>query len=161
MAAIFCFFLTILYTMTLLKRLSSNFKYDTWFHIAISVAVLVKLIFLITAIIVFYDSETHNTDTPFYKKMVKLKDICTQCTTILVCLIMIYLFNPRNKHIYIDVHTQVILFGFAIITLLESHWVVFMREQNYGLAIIQFFVGRIGTFKEQVDADQIHIANRQ
>ena len=88
---------TLLYTMTLLKRLSSEFKHDTWYHIAISVAVLLKILFLLTAIIVFYGSETQNTDTPFFRKMVKLKDICNQCSIILVCAIMIYLFNPSRK----------------------------------------------------------------
>lgn len=152
---------TLLYTMTLLKRLSSEFKHDTWYHIAISVAVLLKLIFLLSAIIVFYGSETHNTDTPFFRKMVKLKDICNQCSIILVCAIMIYLFNPSNKHMYIDVHTQTLLFAFAIIVLLESHWVVFMREQHYGLSIVQFFIGRIGTLNEQKIADRTHIAKHQ
>tara|TARA_B100000282_G_C31325616_1_gene306475 strand:- start:49 stop:273 length:225 start_codon:yes stop_codon:yes gene_type:complete len=74
---------------------------------------------------------------------------------------MIYLFNPRNKHVYVDVHVQTLLFAFAIIVLLESHWVVFMREQHYGVSIVQFFIGRIGTLKEQKIADQKHIATHQ
>ncbi len=147
--------------MTFLKRLSSEFKYDTWYHVAISIAVLLKILFLLTAIIVFYNSETNNTDTPFVRKMVKLKDICNQCSIIVVCAIMIYLFNPRNKHVYVDVHVQTLLFAFAIIVLLESHWVVFMREQHYGVSIVQFFIGRIGTLKEQKIADQKHIATHQ
>ena len=139
-------------------KLSKELQYDTWYHIAISFAVLLKLLFLGCAVMVFYEGEINNTDTPFFRKVVRLKDICNQCSIIVMCGLMIYLFNPRNRNIYIDTHMQTLLFAFAIIILLESHWVVFLREQSPFISMVQFFIGRTGTFKQQNTADKVHIS---
>jgi hypothetical protein len=65
-------------------------------------------------------------------------------------------FNPFNDTFCVDKHFKTLLFVFAIFTLIEVHWVVFTRKVSPDANLIRFFLGRIGTMKQQTQRDREH-----
>lgn len=138
------------------KEIKGEIRDDTIYHIVLSIAVIVKIIFIISAIICYIYEEKGQQNTKFFKKIVRIKDITNELTIIIVCCLIFFIFNPFNNTFCIDKHFKTLLFVFAIFTLIEVKWVVFTGEVLKESNILQFFFGRIGTLKQQVNHDQTH-----
>ena len=131
---------------------------DTWYHIVLSIAVIVKVVFVLSAIFCFIEERRNKTETNTFKRLVHIKDISNELTILIICLLMLYVFNPFNKNFCVDKHFKTLLFVFAIFTIAEIHWVVFTSEVSPDANVIRFFLGRIGTIKQQDQRDREHAA---
>ena len=49
-----------------------------------------------------------------------------------------------------------LLFGFAVFTLVEVQWVVFSGKVVKESNLLQFFFGRVGTLNQQIERDLKH-----
>jgi amino acid permease len=136
------------------KLLKEEFQTDTRFHVVLSVAVGIKLIFLICAVISFYETRNGNETSQFTKKILKLKDISNELVKIIVCLLMVFLFYPRSNTYCIDKPMKMLLFSYAIISLFEVNWAALMKTHP-AFRMIQYFTGRVGTFQEQNMRDEL------
>lgn len=137
--------------------IKNEFKVDTWYHIVLTIVVIIKIIFIISAIIVFEETRNHHENTPFFKRIVRIKDISNELAIIIICILMIHVFNPFNNNYTVDKHLKNILFVFAILTLCERHWFVFTGKNIQLINHIQFFTGRIGTLQDQTSSDKRHL----
>lgn len=138
------------------KGIKSEIKTDTWYHIVLSIAVIVKVIFVCSAIFCYTEERRNKTETDTFKRIVHIKDISNELTIIVICLLMLYVFNPFNDTFCVDKHFKTLLFVFAIFTLIEVHWVVFTAKVSPDANLIRFFFGRIGTMKQQTQRDREH-----
>ena len=55
--------------------LADELKIDTTYHIVLSVAILLKIVFIVCAVINFYDVRSGHDASTFAKKVLKLKDV--------------------------------------------------------------------------------------
>ena len=138
------------------RAVKSEIEFDTWYHSILSVAVISKIIFISSAIFCYIEERNNKTDTNIFKRFIHVKDIANELTIALVCLLMIYVFNPFNKNFCVDSHFKTLLFMFAIFTLAEIHWVVFTTKVYPTSNLVQFFFGRIGTMSGQIKRDKTH-----
>ena len=140
------------------KEIGSEIRFDTWYHIVLSLAVIIKIVFICSAIFCFIEQKKYGTDTKEFKRAIHIKDIANELTILIICLIMIYVFNPFNNTFCIDKHFKTLLFVFAIFAIAEIHWVVFTSKVSPDANIVQFFLGRIGTMQQQEQRDREHAA---
>lgn len=131
---------------------TDELKIDTVYHIVLSVAILLKIVFIACAVINFYDVSSGRDARPFAKKVLKLKDITNELVKVIVCALMLFLFYPRNKNYCIDRTTKIILFSYAVLAIVEINWSVF-AEPPPAVRYIQFFLGRVGTIRDQQEHD--------
>jgi hypothetical protein len=136
------------------KILKEEFQTDTLIHIVLSVAVAIKVVFLICAVISFYETRNGNETSQFTKKILKLKDISNELVKIIVCILMVFLFYPHNNTYCIDKPMKMLLFSYAIISLFEVNWAALMKTHPV-FRTIQYFTGRVGTLREQNMRDEL------
>lgn len=134
--------------------LREEIQFDTNYHVVLTVAVVLKVVFVICAVISLYEVRQGREHTSFAIRVVKLKDMCNELVKIIVCLLVVYLFSPFKPSYCMDKSMKILLFTFAIITLIEVHWVVFIKH-HYIIRTLQYFTGRLGTFNEQRRVDII------
>ena len=135
------------------KLLREEFQTDTRFHIVLSIAVAIKVVFIVCAIISFYETKNGNEASPFTKNMIKLKDISNELVKIIVCVLMIFLFYPHSNIYCIDKPMKMLLFSYAIISMFEINWSAIMKTHPV-FRKIQYFTGRVGTLHEQNMRDE-------
>ena len=136
------------YSSRLTMPIADELKIDTTYHIVLSAAILLKIVFIACAVINFYDVRSGRDASPFAKKVLKLKDITNELVKGIVCALMLFLFYPRNKNYCIDRTTKMILFSYAVLAIVEINWAVF-AEPHPAVRYVQFFLGRIGTMRDQ------------
>lgn len=136
---------------------SVTFQLDTWIHIVLSVAVVIKIVFLVCAVISYYETQTGNEASPFTKKVLKLKDISNELAKIIACTLMVVLFYPHNNTYCIDKPMKMLLFSFGIISLFEVNWAALMKTHPM-FRTMQYFVGRTGSIREQNMSDEMFFA---
>jgi len=129
-------------------------RFDTKYHIVLSVAILVKVVFLICAIVSFYETLQGNETSPFTRKMIKLKDITNELFKVIICGLMIVFFYPRNQKYCIDKQMKLLLFSYAIISMMEVNWSVIVKPYPF-FRKIQYFFGRIGSLRDQNSRDKL------
>ena len=134
----------------------NSIKFDTWYHAGLSIAIIMKAFFFISAVVLFYDERAGKRDSKQFKRMLFLKNFSNEMTKIIVCLLIIVVFTTHKGVSCIDKHFRILLIVFAIITLLEVHWIVFFQETTPLLSHIQYFTGRIGSLQDQTNMDKIH-----
>ena len=138
------------------KEIGSEIRLDTWYHIVLSIAVVVKIVFIFSAVFCYTYQRENKMNTPAFKKLVRIKDVSNELTILIVCLLILYVFNPFNHNFCIDKHFKTLLFVFAIFTIAEIHWVVFTNKVSEELTSVRFFLGGIGTIKQQTQRDKDH-----
>jgi len=136
------------------KILKEEFQTDTLIHIVLSVAVAIKVVFLICAVISFYEMRNSNETSQFTKKILKLKDISNELVKIIVCILMVFLFYPHNNTYCIDKPMKMLMFSYAIISLFEVNWAALMNTHPV-FRTLQYFTGRVGTLREQNMRDEL------
>ena len=134
----------------------NSIKFDTWYHAGLSIAIIMKVFFFISAVVLFYDERAGKRDSKQFKRMLFLKNFSNEMTKIIVCALIIHVFTSQRGVSCIDKHFRILLVAFAIITLLEVHWVVFFQQSIPLLSQIQYFSGRVGSFTDQMNRDKLH-----
>lgn len=142
---------------SLKKLFREEFQFDTQFHIVLSVAVVIKVVFLVCAVISYYETKTGNEASLFTQKVIKLKDISNELTKIIVCALMVVLFYPHNNTYCIDKPMKMLLFSFGIISLFEVNWSVLMKTHLI-FRTMQYFMGRTGSIRDQKMIDESFFA---
>jgi hypothetical protein len=139
-----------------IKSIKNEIRFDSKYHIVMTIAVLLKLVFVTCAILGMMDKIDNAQNAEQHKRIMMAKDMSNELTKIVVLGMMVVIFFPRNNTYCIDKSFKTLLFVFAIISLLEIHWYVFLGQIDL-VNRIQYFTGRIGSFDQQVHNDQIHI----
>lgn len=99
--------------------------YDMYVYIVI----LVKVIFIILAVAHLSYKVKKQTNSPEDKKIVYWKDRMEFIFTIMMAILLIYVFNPRtSKIIGLDTETKILLFLFGIILIISAKWDIFFKE---------------------------------
>lgn len=99
------------------------------FDIYIWFIFLIKIIFILLAVIHIYDKIKGQTNTPKDKNIVFWKDRIEFVFVLLMALLLIYLFNPKyNKPIVLDYETKLLLFLFGFILIITAKWKIFIKE---------------------------------
>jgi hypothetical protein len=142
------------FTSNVFTELKSEIKFDSYYHIVLSIAVILKIVFIICAIISFYEYEIGNSETSFSKKIIKLKDYSNETVKAIVCTIMLFLFSPFNNNYCIDRTLKILLFTYSIISIAEINWAVFIDVHPI-IRKIQYFMGRPGSIKQQKMYDKL------
>jgi len=91
---------------------------DTLYHTLISIAVILKIILIFFIGVNLYEKYIRKIDTPLIRKTLKIKNQLEEWEETIICFLMIILFFPRNKTYCIDHITKLLLFSYAMITLL-------------------------------------------
>jgi len=100
-----------------------------YYDVYVSIAILVKVIFVILAIVHLSYKVKKQTNSPKDKKVIYWKDRMEFIFTIMMALLLIYLFNPRSsKIIGLDAETKILLFLFGIILIITAKWQIFFKE---------------------------------
>jgi hypothetical protein len=103
---------------------------------------LIKIGFIAMASTHLYLNLKHKGDSDLDKKILYWKDRFELIFTLLMSILLIYLFNPRyDRSIFIDREIKILLFAFGIITLVTSKWDILIKESPLFLTI-QKIIGR-------------------
>ncbi len=138
-----------------MKLLGEELVFNSYFHAIVSVAVIIKTIFLVSAVTCFLISKEGDKASRFYTMFLRIKDVANEITKILVFGLMAYVFRPgisRSKPI--DGTLKALFFLFALISLVEVHWNVLFHVRSDTINVIQFFAGRTGSLKQQMNHDR-------
>jgi hypothetical protein len=93
------------------------------------IVILVKVIFIILAVAHLSYKVKNQTNSPKDKKILYWKDRMEFIFTIMMALLIIYVFNPRtSKIIGLDTETKILLFLFGIILIISAKWNLFFEE---------------------------------
>ena len=141
----------------IVTSLMKEIQLDTRYHVVLSVAIVLKVVFILCAVISFYETRNGNEASPFTKKMIKLKDISNELVKLIVCILMAFLFYPYNNTYCIDKPMKMLLFSYAIISLFEINWSTFIKTHPV-FRTIQYFVGRSGSLRVQNMYDDLFSA---
>ena len=99
------------------------------FDIYVYLIFLIKIIFIIFAVIHIYNKIKGQTNSSEDKKIVFWKDRTEFIFIIMMALLLIYLFNPRNnKPLILDYETKLLLFLFGFILIITAKWSIFIQQ---------------------------------
>ena len=99
------------------------------FDIYIIFIIFIKVGFVILAITHLYLKLKHKEHSEIDKKIVFWKERLEFVFIILMALLLIYLFNPRNdRSILITHETKILLYLFGFILLITANWKDFFNE---------------------------------
>ena len=100
-----------------------------YYDIYVSIIILVKVIFIILAVVHISYKVKDQENSPQDKKIIYWKDRMEFIFTIMMALLLIYVFNPRtSKIIGLDTETKLLLFLFGIILIIAAKWDIFFKE---------------------------------
>ena len=101
----------------------------SYFHKYIYLIIFVKLVLITLAISNIYMKAKGKRDSDVNKKIEYLKERIEFIFEILMALLLIYLFNPRNDHkALINPHVKLLLYLFGILLLITAKWDTFIEE---------------------------------
>jgi surface polysaccharide O-acyltransferase-like enzyme len=99
------------------------------YHIFISLIIIVKVIFVVLALINHYLKFTNQKDSSLGSQIEFWKSRVEFVFIFLMSLLLIYLFNPRmDRKAMINKETEVILFMFGIVLIITADWSDFFKE---------------------------------
>lgn len=128
-----------------------EFRWDTVYHVLLSLAVISKIVFFASAFLTMTDidiTKTNEVEKKRYRFLIYMKDRANEVTKILVYLLILIMFWPTNKNIYVDSMFRHVLFIFAIVELFEVHWWLFFESSNF-FDRVRYLFGNVGSFKQQ------------
>ena len=106
-------------------------KFNYWYDYLILVIIMIKTIFLILAITEFGFKLTKKTDTEASKNVIFWKERTEFIFIILMAVLLIYLFNPRDKTNKTPIITDLVkllLFLYGFIIIITANWTIFIQE---------------------------------
>ena len=102
------------------------------FNIYITFIIFIKVGFVILAISHLYLKLKHKEHSETDKKIIFWKERLEFIFIILMAVLLIYLFNPRNdRSILITHETKILLYLFGFILLITADWNVFFHESPF------------------------------
>lgn len=102
-----------------------------YFDICITFIFMVKIIFLILSGYLVYLKKTAPNSSK-EKNVEILKKMSEFIFTILMSVLVIYLFNPRYKRdSKLDYETKLLLFAFGFVSILGANWDLFKEQSGY------------------------------
>jgi phosphatidylglycerophosphate synthase len=113
-----------------------------YFDMYIILVIIIKVLFVITAITHLYYKTKGEIGTKKDKEILYWKDRLEFIFIILMAFLLIYLFNPRQQkpHI-IDKETKILLYLFGFILLITAKWGAFFDEAKW-FAYLQYILGK-------------------
>ena len=100
-----------------------------FFHMYILLIIVVKVGFVLLAISHLYLKLKNKNDSKKDKAIVFWKDRLEYIFVLLMAILLIYLFNPRNdRSVLIDYETKILLYLFGFILLITAKWSIFFHE---------------------------------
>ena len=106
-------------------------KFNYWYDYLIFVIIIIKMIFIILAITEFGLKITKKTDTEKYKHVVFWKERFEFVFIILMAVLLIYLFNPKdktNRTPIIDDLVRLLLTLYGVVLIITANWSIFIEE---------------------------------
>ena len=106
-------------------------KFNYWYDYLILIIIIIKMIFIILAITEFGFKLTKKTDTEASKNVIFWKERTEFIFIILMAVLLIYLFNPRdknNKTPIINDLVKLLLFLYGFIIIITANWTIFIDE---------------------------------
>ena len=103
-------------------------KYDVY----ISLIFVIKIGFILMAVTHIYLKVKGETNSDLDKKIVYWKEKFEFVFVLLMAVLLIYLFNPRNNRIVmIDGESNVLLYLFGFVLLITAKWGDFFQDANW------------------------------
>ena len=102
------------------------------YDIYISLIFVIKIGFILMAVTHIYLKVKGETNSDLDKKIVHWKERFEFVFVLLMALLLIYLFNPRNNRIVmIDGESNVLLYLFGFVLLITAKWGDFFHDANW------------------------------
>ena len=112
-------------------------KFEYFIHLIFSV----KLIFILLALSEKYLKISGKKDTDIDKNIEYWRERIEFIFTILMAILMIYLFNPRiNRDFLINGETKLLLFLFGFILIFTAKWNIFLEESKWFVNLKEILV---------------------
>jgi hypothetical protein len=93
---------------------------------------IVKIVFIILSVTHIYFRAKGKTNTPMDKNIVYWKERVEFIFVLLMSVLLIYLFNPRNdKSVLINNETKWLLYLFGFVLLITAKWNTFITEAKW------------------------------
>ena len=113
-------------------------KYKLYIYLIISI----KVGFIIMALLHIYLKLKKKENSELDKKIIYWKGKFEFIFIFLMSILLIYLFNPRNKNFIIDYETKILLYLFGFILLITADWTQFFHQSKW-LKTLQSAVSEI------------------
>jgi hypothetical protein len=109
-----------------------HLKLETWLDYFVFCIILVKLVFLFSAIshLIITHFTKHPNDT-LDEKMVYWKERTEFVFIAMMAVLLIYHFNPRMPKKQINEETSLLFFLFGWILIITSKWGIFIKEAHW------------------------------
>ena len=119
----------------MIKKIDINMKIEKIIIIVIYIIIFIKVVFLISAIghiILSRLNNTSNNSKILDQKLIYWKSRSEFIFIILMALLLIFIFNPRqdNKK-YITKEMGILFYLFGFILIITADWSVFIKEANW------------------------------
>jgi hypothetical protein len=103
-----------------------------YIHYYIYLIIAIKSLFILLAFTNIYLKLTGKGDTDLLKNIKYWKERVEFVFSILMSLLLIYLFNPRyNNHMIIDYEMKLLLYLFGVIMIITAKWSTFFEEAKW------------------------------
>jgi hypothetical protein len=94
--------------------------------------IIIKFLFILLSISDLFFIFNYGKDSNLHKISEFWKKRVEYIFTILMAILLIFLFNPKNnKHLLIDNDTKLLLYLFGIVLLFTSNWELFIKESKW------------------------------
>ena len=115
--------------------------YDTY----VSFAFFVKVVFIVLALIHIFFRLNGKENSPFDIKIKYWKERVEFLFTIIMSLLLIYLFTPKTNRIEkVDKETKILLYLFGIVLFITAKWEDFFHESKW-IYFLQKTIGQAGS----------------
>lgn len=102
------------------------------FDMYITFIFLIKIGFILMALIHIYLKVKGKSDSDLDKKIIYWKERFEFIFIVLMAILLIYLFNPRkDRGIFIDKETKILLYLFGFVLLITAKWSDFFHESKW------------------------------
>jgi len=114
----------------------------SYLHSYIYLIVVVKIVFILTAVSHIYLRVNGEENSELDKKIIYWKERIEFIFIILMSLLLIYLFHPNNRNVEIDNETKFLLYLFGFLLIITAKWSAFFEEATW-FKDLQKIVGKI------------------
>jgi len=129
--------LFIKYFYKIIHKYIMEIKFETWVDYLIFFIILVKIVFIISAIgHIIFSHSTSNKAKDIDHKLLYFKERTEFIFIISMSILLIYHFNPRFSKKPISSETSLLFFLFGWILIITSKWSLFIKEAPWYKQIV-------------------------
>jgi len=92
--------------------------------------IIVKILFILTAILHFYLKLSGNTNKELDENILFLKNRMDFIFIFMMSCLLIYLFYPKRTDVTLDSETKLLLYLFGFVLIFTADWSVFIHESK-------------------------------